>query len=168
MVVNFHIAADVMFRYEYLWNAYGPPVLGALAALADRRKAPAVQCVQIEHASLAKACSSARATETQRHGGLVEHFPVVRSVRLQADRGGPAEAGQYVVVKPALGQVFSVSLCLCGYVKVLVGLDEVLRRVEGLEEHGCEGVHWTNRRTLRHEPRTKSLFEKAPEDMFLA
>ena len=33
MVVNFHIAADVMFRYEYLWNAYGPPVLGALAAL---------------------------------------------------------------------------------------------------------------------------------------
>ena len=34
MVINFHIAADVMFRYEYLWNAYGPPVLGALAALA--------------------------------------------------------------------------------------------------------------------------------------
>lgn len=34
MVVNFHIAADVMFKYEYLWNAYGPPVLGALAALA--------------------------------------------------------------------------------------------------------------------------------------
>ena len=33
MVINFHIAADVMFRYEYLWNAYGPPVLGALAAL---------------------------------------------------------------------------------------------------------------------------------------
>ena len=34
MVINFHIAADVMFRYDYLWNAYGPPVLGALAALA--------------------------------------------------------------------------------------------------------------------------------------
>jgi len=34
MVVNFHVASDVMFRYEYLWNAYGPPVLGALAALA--------------------------------------------------------------------------------------------------------------------------------------
>ena len=33
MVVNFHIAADVMFRYEYLWNGYGPPVLGALLAL---------------------------------------------------------------------------------------------------------------------------------------
>ena len=34
MVVNIHVAADVMFRYEYLWNAYGPPVLGALLALA--------------------------------------------------------------------------------------------------------------------------------------
>jgi uncharacterized membrane protein YphA (DoxX/SURF4 family) len=34
MVINIHIAADVMFRYEYLWNAYGPPVLGALLALA--------------------------------------------------------------------------------------------------------------------------------------
>ncbi len=34
MVVNFHVAADVMFRYEYLWNAYGPPVLGSLLALA--------------------------------------------------------------------------------------------------------------------------------------
>jgi len=34
MVINFHIAADVMFQYGYLWNAYGPPVLGALAALA--------------------------------------------------------------------------------------------------------------------------------------
>jgi uncharacterized membrane protein YphA (DoxX/SURF4 family) len=34
MVMNFHVAADVMFRYEYLSNAYGPPVLGALLALA--------------------------------------------------------------------------------------------------------------------------------------
>jgi uncharacterized membrane protein YphA (DoxX/SURF4 family) len=34
MVVNFHVAADVIFRYEYLWNGYGPPVLGALLALA--------------------------------------------------------------------------------------------------------------------------------------
>lgn len=34
MVMNIHIAADVMFRYEYLWNGYGPPVLGALLALA--------------------------------------------------------------------------------------------------------------------------------------
>ena len=34
MIVNFHVAADVMFRYEYLWNAYGPPVLGSLLALA--------------------------------------------------------------------------------------------------------------------------------------
>jgi uncharacterized membrane protein YphA (DoxX/SURF4 family) len=34
MVINVHVAADVMFRYEYLWNAYGPPVLGALLALA--------------------------------------------------------------------------------------------------------------------------------------
>lgn len=34
MVVNIHIAADVIFRYNYLWNAYGPPVLGGLLALA--------------------------------------------------------------------------------------------------------------------------------------
>jgi uncharacterized membrane protein YphA (DoxX/SURF4 family) len=34
MVVNFHFAADVMFRYDYLINAYGPPVLGGLLALA--------------------------------------------------------------------------------------------------------------------------------------
>lgn len=33
MVINFHVAADVIFRYEYLWNGYGPPVLGALLAL---------------------------------------------------------------------------------------------------------------------------------------
>ena len=70
MVVNFHIAADVMFRYrvplERLWAA------GARRArrAGDRRKAPPVQCVQIGRSSLAKACSSARATETQGHGGL--------------------------------------------------------------------------------------------------
>ena len=34
MVINFHVAADVMFRYDYLFNAYGPPVLGGLLALA--------------------------------------------------------------------------------------------------------------------------------------
>ena len=34
MVVNIHIAADVIFRYNYLWNAYGPPVLGGLLSLA--------------------------------------------------------------------------------------------------------------------------------------
>jgi uncharacterized membrane protein YphA (DoxX/SURF4 family) len=34
MVINFHIAADVMFSYDYLWNAYGPPVLGGLLGLA--------------------------------------------------------------------------------------------------------------------------------------
>ena len=34
MVINFHVAADVMFRYDYLSNAYGPPVLGGLLALA--------------------------------------------------------------------------------------------------------------------------------------
>ncbi|MSO83789.1 MAG: DoxX family membrane protein [Acidobacteria bacterium] len=33
MVVNFHVAADVIFRYSYLSNGYGPPVLGALLAL---------------------------------------------------------------------------------------------------------------------------------------
>lgn len=34
MVVNFHVASDVIFRYDYLINGYGPPVLGALLALA--------------------------------------------------------------------------------------------------------------------------------------
>ena len=34
MVINFHIASDVMLRYEYLINAYGLPVLGGLLALA--------------------------------------------------------------------------------------------------------------------------------------
>jgi uncharacterized membrane protein YphA (DoxX/SURF4 family) len=34
MVINFHVAADVMFRYDYLINAYGLPVLGGLLALA--------------------------------------------------------------------------------------------------------------------------------------
>ena len=34
MVVNFHVASDDIFRYSYLMNAYGPPVLGGLLALA--------------------------------------------------------------------------------------------------------------------------------------
>lgn len=34
MVLNFHVASDVMFRYSYLTNAYGLPILGALLALA--------------------------------------------------------------------------------------------------------------------------------------
>ena len=34
MVINFHIASDVMFRYDYLINAYGLPILGGLLALA--------------------------------------------------------------------------------------------------------------------------------------
>jgi uncharacterized membrane protein YphA (DoxX/SURF4 family) len=34
MVINFHFAADIMFRYDYLINAYGLPILGGLAALA--------------------------------------------------------------------------------------------------------------------------------------
>jgi uncharacterized membrane protein YphA (DoxX/SURF4 family) len=34
MIVNFHFAADVLFRYSYLTNAYGPPMLGSLLALA--------------------------------------------------------------------------------------------------------------------------------------
>lgn len=34
MVLNFHVASDVIFRYDYLINAYGPPVLGGLLALA--------------------------------------------------------------------------------------------------------------------------------------
>ena len=34
MVLNFHFAMGVLLRYSYLWNAYGPPVLGGLLALA--------------------------------------------------------------------------------------------------------------------------------------
>ena len=34
MVLNFHVASDVIFRYSYLTNAYGLPVLGGLLALA--------------------------------------------------------------------------------------------------------------------------------------
>jgi uncharacterized membrane protein YphA (DoxX/SURF4 family) len=34
MVLNFHVASDVIFRYSYLTNGYGPPVLGSLLALA--------------------------------------------------------------------------------------------------------------------------------------
>jgi uncharacterized membrane protein YphA (DoxX/SURF4 family) len=34
MVVNFHFAMGVMLKWNYLWNAYGPPVLGGLLALA--------------------------------------------------------------------------------------------------------------------------------------
>jgi uncharacterized membrane protein YphA (DoxX/SURF4 family) len=34
MVLNFHFAMGVLLRYSYLWNGYGPPVLGGLIALA--------------------------------------------------------------------------------------------------------------------------------------
>lgn len=34
MIVNIHIAADEMLRFDYLIDAYGPPVLGGLLALA--------------------------------------------------------------------------------------------------------------------------------------
>ena len=34
MVLNFHFAMGVLLRYSYLWNGYGPPVLGSLTALA--------------------------------------------------------------------------------------------------------------------------------------
>ena len=34
MVVNFHFAMGVMLSPAYLWNGYGPPVLGGLLALA--------------------------------------------------------------------------------------------------------------------------------------
>jgi uncharacterized membrane protein YphA (DoxX/SURF4 family) len=34
MVINFHVASDDIFRYGYLMNAYGPPVLGSLLTLA--------------------------------------------------------------------------------------------------------------------------------------
>jgi uncharacterized membrane protein YphA (DoxX/SURF4 family) len=33
MVVNFHFAMGVLLQYSYLWNGYGPPVLGGLLAL---------------------------------------------------------------------------------------------------------------------------------------
>jgi uncharacterized membrane protein YphA (DoxX/SURF4 family) len=34
MVLNFHFAMGVLLKYSYLWNGYGPPVLGSLLALA--------------------------------------------------------------------------------------------------------------------------------------
>lgn len=34
MVLNFHVASDLIFRTSYLINAYGLPVLGGLLALA--------------------------------------------------------------------------------------------------------------------------------------
>lgn len=34
MILNFHFAADIIFRYDYLINAYGLPILGGLLALA--------------------------------------------------------------------------------------------------------------------------------------
>lgn len=34
MVLNFHVAMGVLFKLDYLSNAYGPPVLGGLLALA--------------------------------------------------------------------------------------------------------------------------------------
>jgi len=41
MVINFHFASDIIFRYDYLINAYGLPILGGLAALAlNRAKLP--------------------------------------------------------------------------------------------------------------------------------
>lgn len=33
MILNFHLAADLVFRYSYLINAYGLPILGGLLAL---------------------------------------------------------------------------------------------------------------------------------------
>ena len=75
MVINFHIAADVMFSYEYLWNAYGPPVLGALLALAIGGRGPAVQRVQIERAPLAKHLHLDR---PQRLRGIESPHSVVR------------------------------------------------------------------------------------------
>jgi uncharacterized membrane protein YphA (DoxX/SURF4 family) len=34
MVLHFHLASDLVFRYSYLINAYGLPILGGLLALA--------------------------------------------------------------------------------------------------------------------------------------
>ena len=34
MILNFHFAADLIFHYSYLINAYGLPILGGLLALA--------------------------------------------------------------------------------------------------------------------------------------
>jgi uncharacterized membrane protein YphA (DoxX/SURF4 family) len=34
MVLNFHLASDLVFHYSYLINAYGLPILGGLLALA--------------------------------------------------------------------------------------------------------------------------------------
>lgn len=33
MVLNFHFASGIMFTWGYLWNGFGPPVVGSLLAL---------------------------------------------------------------------------------------------------------------------------------------
>ncbi len=33
MVLNFHFAMGVLLQFNYLWNGYGPPILGSLLAL---------------------------------------------------------------------------------------------------------------------------------------
>jgi uncharacterized membrane protein YphA (DoxX/SURF4 family) len=33
MVLNFHFAMGVLLQWSYLWNGYGPPVIGGLLAL---------------------------------------------------------------------------------------------------------------------------------------
>ena len=33
MILNFHFASGIMFTWGYLWNGYGPPVIGGLLAL---------------------------------------------------------------------------------------------------------------------------------------
>ncbi len=34
MILNFHFASGIIFRYAYLTNGFGPPVVGGLLALA--------------------------------------------------------------------------------------------------------------------------------------
>lgn len=38
MVVNFHFASGVLFRYDFFTNGYALPILGGLAGLAVHRK----------------------------------------------------------------------------------------------------------------------------------
>ncbi|HEX7087146.1 MAG TPA: DoxX family membrane protein [Vicinamibacterales bacterium] len=61
MVLNFHVGMGVALRWDYLWNAYGPPVLGSLLGLAVGGKALPWSVTTAWHARSAHASDSRQA-----------------------------------------------------------------------------------------------------------
>ena len=73
----------------------------------------------------------------------LERFPVVRSVRLQADRGRPAEAGHYVVIGNTLARCPPLDVAGLGEGEVsLVCKNHV---VDDVDAHDLSGVHHSRR-----------------------